>query len=49
MESFVRMGGQIRSDIRVWHDLSNGCSEQRSDEDAAKSVAFLRSIFEEKA
>ncbi len=45
MEPFVRMGGTIGKEIRIWHDLSNGCSDEKLDEDAAKSVAFLRELW----
>lgn len=38
MEPFVRMDGQIGKDIRIWYDLSNGCSDEELDKDAAKAV-----------
>jgi D-psicose/D-tagatose/L-ribulose 3-epimerase len=41
MEPFVRMGGQIGSDIKVWRDLSGGANEATWI-NAAKSVSFLR-------
>lgn len=47
MEPFVTMGGQVGKDIRIWHDISQGATENDLDRDAAKSVAFLRSAFEE--
>ena len=41
MEPFVRSGGGVGSDIKVWRDLSKGADEQRLDLDAAASVAYL--------
>jgi len=46
MEPFVRMGGEVGLDIRIWHDLSKGASDAQLDADAAASVNFLRSIWE---
>ena len=46
MEPFVRMDGQIGKDIRIWHDLSNGCSDEELDKDAAKAVTYLRNMWE---
>jgi len=45
MEPFVRMGGQIGSDIKVWRDLSGGADDEQLDAMAAESVAFLRDAF----
>ena len=45
MEPFVRSGGGVGSDIKVWRDLSRGADEQRLDLDAAASVAYLRNVF----
>ena len=45
MEPFVLSGGQVGSDIRVWRDLSGNASRERLDEEAAKSVAFVRKTF----
>ncbi len=45
MEPFVRNGGGVGSDIKVWRDLSKGASTQILDQDAAWSVAFLRGVF----
>ena len=47
MEPFVRMGGRVGSDIKIWHDLSEGADVETLDRDAAKSVAFERYMFEE--
>lgn len=45
MEPFVKSGGTVGSDIKVWRDLSRGASEKQLDEDAANSVAYLRYVF----
>ena len=46
MEPFVRMGGTVGSDIKVWRDVSRGASLEQLDKDAADSVAFERYTFE---
>lgn len=45
MEPFVKSGGTVGSDIKVWRDLSKGATEEMLDRDAAESVAFLRGVF----
>ena len=45
MEPFVTMGGQVGKDISIWRDLSHGATEERLDQDAAASVAYLRKIM----
>lgn len=45
MEPFVRTGGGVGSDIRVWRDLSDGASDEQLDKDAAESCAFVRKVF----
>ncbi len=45
MEPFVRMGGTVGRDIRVWHDLSQGCPEEKLDQDAAAAVRYLRGLW----
>ena len=45
MEPFVKSGGGVGSDIKVWRDLSNGASTKMLDADAAASVAYLRNVF----
>ncbi|MDD3428468.1 MAG: TIM barrel protein [Oscillospiraceae bacterium] len=47
MEPFVLSGGQVGTDIRVWRNLIDSPSQARLDADAAKSVQFLRSVFED--
>ncbi|KMZ53926.1 D-psicose 3-epimerase [Dorea sp. D27] len=46
MEPFVRMGGQVGSDIKVWRDISRGADEERLDEDARRAVEFQRYMLE---
>ena len=46
MEPFVKSGGTVGSDIKVWRDLSKGANEAQLDEDAKNSVAFLRYVFD---
>lgn len=46
MEPFVRMGGQVGSDIKVWRDISKGAGEDRLDEDARRAVEFQRYMLE---
>ncbi|MCM1125871.1 MAG: sugar phosphate isomerase/epimerase [Lachnospiraceae bacterium] len=45
MEPFVRSGGGVGSDIKIWRDLSKGASDEMLDRDAAWSVSYLRSVF----
>ena len=42
MEPFVRMGGTVGSDIKVWRDISHGAAEDKLDEDARESLNFSR-------
>lgn len=46
MEPFVKMGGQVGQDIKVWRDMSNGASEERLDQELAKSLKFVKGHFE---
>jgi len=43
MEPFVKMGGEVGRDIKVWRDLSNDANEARLDMDAKEALAFIRS------
>ena len=45
MEPFVRMDGQIGKDIRIWHDFSNGCSNDELDKYAANAVTYLKNMW----
>jgi D-psicose/D-tagatose/L-ribulose 3-epimerase len=46
MEPFVLQGGQVGSDIKVWRDLSNNAGEAELDEEARRSLNFIRAVFE---
>lgn len=48
MEPFLRMGGQVGSDIRVWRDLSNRGGEAFMDQEAAFALNFIRSKLNER-
>jgi D-psicose/D-tagatose/L-ribulose 3-epimerase len=45
MEPFVKMGGQVGSDIKVWRDLSDNADEARMDEAARQALAFSRYVL----
>ncbi len=45
IEPFVKSGGKVGSDIKIWRDLSMGAATEQLDRDAAASVAFLRNVF----
>ncbi len=45
MEPFVKTGGTIGSDIKVWRDLSEGADTAKMDEDARNSLAFSRFVL----
>ena len=45
MEPFVRMGGTVGSDIKVWRDLSLGADEAGMDDEARFALAFSRSML----
>ncbi len=49
MEPFVRQGGTVGSQIKIWHDPLKGTPadqlESRLDADAAASVKFLRDLW----
>lgn len=46
MEPFVRMGGQVGADTKVWRDISRGASESRLDEEASRALEFQRYMLE---
>lgn len=46
MEPFVKMGGKVGSDIKVWRDLSDNADEAQMDANIKKSLQFLRGKFE---
>ena len=45
MEPFVKMGGGVGADIKVWRDLSEGADEAALDEAARQSLAFSRFVM----
>jgi D-psicose/D-tagatose/L-ribulose 3-epimerase len=45
MEPFVKMGGGVGSDIKVWRDLSDNAGEAQLDEDARQGLAFSRYVL----
>jgi D-psicose/D-tagatose/L-ribulose 3-epimerase len=45
MEPFVKTGGTIGSDIKVWRDLSGGADIAKMDEDARYALAFSRFVL----
>ena len=42
MEPFVRMGGEVGRDIKIWRNLSNNCDEKCLDKDAKDALNFIR-------
>jgi len=46
MEPFVRMGGQVGSDIKVWRDISHGADESGLDADARAALEFSRYMLD---
>ena len=45
MEPFVRMGGTVGKEIRVWRDLSDGGDDAKLDADIAESLKFVKAAF----
>lgn len=45
MEPFMKAGGKIGSDIKVWRDLSGGADEEKMDQMMAEAVSFLHRSF----
>lgn len=48
MEPFVRPGGTVGSDIKVWRDLSDNADEAKLDADIAEALKFVRKEFAKK-
>ena len=44
MEPFVRTGGQVGKDIKVFRDLSNNATETQMDEMARRSAKFIKEL-----
>lgn len=45
MEPFVRPGGKVGLDIRVWRDLSNQAEESDLDKEIKDSLEYIRSVL----
>lgn len=45
MEPFVRPGGGVGSDIKIWRDLSGQATAEQLDTDIAESCRFVRQTF----
>lgn len=45
MEPFVRTGGIVGSDIKVWRDLSDNADEAKLDADIKESLLFVKKQF----
>lgn len=45
LEPFVKMGGQVGRDIKVWRDLSEGADLDEMDREIKKSLEFLKQNF----
>ena len=46
MEPFLKTGGQVGKDIRVFRDVSNGADEAEMDDRAARSAAFVKGCLQ---
>jgi D-psicose/D-tagatose/L-ribulose 3-epimerase len=46
MEPFVRMGGTVGKDIKVWRDMNPGATIDQLDRDAADALSFQKYMFE---
>ena len=46
MEPFVKMGGEVGRDIKVWRDLSKDADEECMDSDAKGALQFIRNKLE---
>ena len=45
MEPFVRMGGKVGEDIKVWRELEPGITEEKMDADAKEALEFQRKVL----
>lgn len=46
MEPFVKMGGEVGRDIRIWHNMYEDLSQEKLDKDAADALRFQRYMFD---
>lgn len=49
MEPFIKMGGEVGRDIKVWRDISKGAANEEMDYMVKESIAMLRSKMYYKA
>ena len=42
MEPFIKMGGEVGRDIKVWRDISEGASESEMEQFLADAAMMLR-------
>lgn len=42
MEPFIKMGGEVGRDIKVWRDISEGASESEMEQLLADAAMMLR-------
>ncbi|QKI81542.1 sugar phosphate isomerase/epimerase family protein [Kroppenstedtia eburnea] len=47
MEPFVKTGGQVGRDIKLWRDLSGNATEEQLDRELAESLEFVKAAFGE--
>ena len=45
MEPFVKMGGKVGEDIKVWRDISKGATPEQMDQNITESLRFLKKAF----
>lgn len=46
MEPFVRRGGTVGSDIKIWRELEKNTDTESLDRDVKESLAFIKGVFE---
>ena len=46
MEPFVKTGGQVGKDIKIWREVNGSTDIEEMDRDAMESVRFLRYVFD---
>ncbi len=45
MEPFIKPGGEVGRDIRLYRDLSGGCTEEEMDQKAENACAFIKNLL----
>ena len=46
MEPFVKIGGEVGRDIRIWHNMYEDLSDAKLDKDAADALKFQKYMFD---